>query len=71
MKVGELYVWPGVFRIDRKTGKATDWLMPFHYSANGALWPKPVVGVNVSKMPEGEGVPTKWVHHMMEVSRTN
>jgi hypothetical protein len=71
MKVGELYVWPGCFRIDRETGQVTGYLMSFHYSANGGLWPKPVLGVNVSKMPEGEGVPTSYVHHMFAVAKTN
>ncbi len=71
MKAGELYIWPGCFRIDAKTGQVTDWLMPFFYCDNGGLIPKPTVGVNVSKMPQGEGIPTKYIHRMYEASKTN
>jgi len=71
MTVGELYVFPGVYRIDLKTKQVTSWHMPFHYSKNGTLWPRPIVGVNVSKMPEGEGVSTKWVHAKVAAATTN
>jgi len=51
---GELYIWAGCFMID-KIGRTLSTLALFAYCENGELWPPPIVGVNVSKMPQGEG----------------
>ncbi len=71
MKIGKCYVWPSVYRIDPDTSRVTSWLMIFAIAPNGGLWPKPVVGVNVSKMPQGEGVPTSYIHGKFAEAKRN
>jgi len=64
---GNLYVWPDCFRM--QNGKETIWLATFFYSANGGLWPRPIVGEYCSKEPKGEGVPVEWVHSRYKQAR--
>jgi len=52
---GELYVWPDCYQISKETREPTLWHAMFFYESDGNLWPRPIVGVNCSKMPEGEG----------------
>ena len=70
MKVGEFYVFRDCYRID-KDGKTLDTLAIFRYSENEMLWPEPRVGINCTKMPEGEGTSTKEVHRRFELAKRN
>lgn len=56
MTPGKFYVWPGCFTLDLQ-GRPSQHLRIFGIMEGGKLWPDPVVGVNVSKEPEGEGIP--------------
>jgi len=70
MKIGSFYVWPECFTLDRD-GRPTTWLQIFAYCENGGLWPPPIVGVNVSKMPQGEGVSTEYIHRKFAEAKRN
>lgn len=70
MKRG-IYVFPGVYALDRETGEPTPYLMIFGYTDKSGLIPEPIVGVNVSKMPEGEGVPYEYRKKKFRQSREN
>jgi len=71
MSVGELYVWPDCYIIECDTGRITSTLMIFCYLADGSLYPNPVLGVNVTRMPEGEGTTMKEVHRRFAIAKRN
>lgn len=70
MKVGDAYVWPGCFTIDLH-GQPSRHLKLFIVMPFGRLWPRPVVGVNVSKLPIGEGISLENVRKWRVLARLN